>query len=153
MMASHRYSPANEYTYGSQHDTTPPARTPLGESTGNAQAHDLGDLALCHPSQLGLSPPLQPIFSTQPVNSGYGTSPRPRRSCPRDVSLRDPSIARSGASRNPIHAWKYFSDYRAKVAQKEREGEVPKWPMYLEDAFLDGKLDPRPRPPSVLCLV
>lgn len=151
VMPSHRYSPVGEYTYGSQHDIVPPTRNPLGESTGNAQAHGLGDLTLCHQDQLSLSPPLQPIptpliFSTQPVSSVYGTSLRSRRAFPRDVSLRDPSMAHSRASRNPIHAWKYFSDYRAKVAQKEREGEEPKWPMYLEDAFLDGKLDPRPVP-------
>ena len=149
MMPSHRYSPVGEYTCGCPHDIIPPTRTPLGESTGNAQAYGLGDLALCHQSQLSLSPPLQPIptpplFSTQAADAAYGTSLRSRRSFPRDVSLRDPSMAPSRASRNPIHAWKYFSDYRAKVAQKEREGEEPKWPMYLEDAFLDGKLDPRP---------
>lgn len=149
VMPSHRYSPVGEYTYGSQHDIISPTRTHLGESTGNAQAHGLGDLTLCRQSQLSLSPPLHsiptpPIFSTQAANSGDGTSLRSRRSFPRDVSLQDPSMAHARASRNPIHAWKYFSDYRAKVAQKEREGEEPKWPMYLEDAFLDGESIPRP---------
>jgi transcriptional enhancer factor len=46
--------------------------------------------------------------------------------------------------RNPIYAWKHFADYRSKVTQKESENEEPPWPLYLEDAFLDGEYISRP---------
>ncbi|KAK8074796.1 Conidiophore development regulator abaA [Apiospora hydei] len=122
----------------------PPQRySSSGESTGNAQPQNIAALALCHQGPLALTPPVQhiptpPILPTQSVTSAYGTSLRARRSFHRDVSLRDSSMAHSRGGRNPIYAWKHFHDYRTKVAQKEREGDDPKWPMYLEDAFLDG---------------
>ncbi|KAH6657871.1 hypothetical protein BKA67DRAFT_656112 [Truncatella angustata] len=49
-------------------------------------------------------------------------------------------MAHSRGGRNPIYSWKHFADYRAKVTQKESENEEPKWPLYLEDAFLDALL-------------
>ncbi len=42
-------------------------------------------------------------------------------------------------SKNPIYAYKHFADYRNKVMQKELEKEEPVWPVWLEDAFLDGE--------------
>lgn len=54
-------------------------------------------------------------------------------------------MAHYTGGRNPIYAWKNFADYRAKVKQKELEKEKTAWPMYLEDAFLDGRC---PRPTS-----
>lgn len=139
-----RYSPSGDYAFENHHEVIQPSRTPLGESTGNAQPQNIAALALCHQGPLALSPPVQhiptpPILPTQSVTSAYGTSLRARRSFHRDVSLRDSSMAHSRGGRNPIYAWKHFHDYRTKVAQKEREGDDPKWPMYLEDAFLDGE--------------
>ncbi|KAK7983820.1 hypothetical protein PG989_011222 [Apiospora arundinis] len=140
-----RYSPSSDYPFDNHHEVIQPSRTPLGESTGNAQPQNIAALALCHHGPLALSPPVQhiptpPILPTQSVTSAYGTSLRARRSFHRDVSLRESSMAHSRGGRNPIYAWKHFHDYRTKVAQKEREGDDPKWPMYLEDAFLDAIL-------------
>ncbi|KAK8064850.1 Conidiophore development regulator [Apiospora phragmitis] len=138
-----RYSSTSDYPFDNHHEVIQPSRTPLGESTGNVQPQNIAALALCHQGPLALSPPVQhiptpPILPTQSVTSAYRTSLRARRSFHRDVSLRDSSMAHSRGGRNPIYAWKHFHDYRTKVAQKEREGDDPKWPMYLEDAFLDG---------------
>ncbi|KAK7962291.1 uncharacterized protein PG986_003116 [Apiospora aurea] len=140
-----RYSSSGDYPFDSHHEAIQPSRTPLGESTGNAQPQNIAALALCHQGSLVFTPPVQhiptpPILPTQSVTSAYGTSLRARRSFHRDVSLRDSSMAHSRGGRNPIYAWKHFHDYRTKVAQKEREGDDPKWPMYLEDAFLDAIL-------------
>lgn len=41
--------------------------------------------------------------------------------------------------KNPIHTHERFASYRRRVLQKEDENEVPIWPGWLEDAFLDGK--------------
>jgi transcriptional enhancer factor len=48
-------------------------------------------------------------------------------------------MAHAREGQNPIYSWKHFADYRSKVTQKESENEEPKWPLYLEDAFLDGE--------------
>ncbi|KAH8682188.1 hypothetical protein BX600DRAFT_505799 [Xylariales sp. PMI_506] len=143
-MPSQRYSPDGDYTYD-HHEVIQNSRRPLGESTGNAQPHSLGTLALCHQGQLTLSPPLHsiptpPIVPTQAITSTYGTSLRNQHSFHRDVSLRDTPMAHSRGARNPIYSWKHFADYRAKVTQKESENEDPTWPLYLEDAFLDALL-------------
>ncbi|KAF7515219.1 hypothetical protein G7054_g14687 [Neopestalotiopsis clavispora] len=47
-------------------------------------------------------------------------------------------MAHSSRGRNPIYSRKFFADYRAKVEQKSAEKEEPKWPMCLEDSFLDA---------------
>lgn len=165
-LLSSRYSPVDEYSYEgsasqlqhqrhqeqSQHQdllhntTATTTRQPLGVSSGNIQArHNLAaSLALCQPSHMSLSPPTHhsiptpPIVPTQVLPSTYGTSFRSGRSLNRDVSLRDSSMGFPRGSKNPIYAYKHFADYRNKVMQKELEKEAPIWPLWLEDAFLDG---------------
>ncbi|KAK6074755.1 transcription factor [Seiridium cupressi] len=139
------YSSEGDYDYDHHHEEIQTTRRPLGESTGNAQPHNLGPVALCHSSHLTLSPPLHtiptpPILPTQSIASTYGTSFRNHRSLHGDAALREPSMAHPRGGRNPIYSWKHFADYRAKVTQKESENEEPKWPLYLEDAFLDALL-------------
>lgn len=136
-----RYSTPNEdYPYDHQ-EVTQNIRQPLGESAGNAQPQALANLGFCH--QLSLSPPLHtittpPIVPTQATTSTYGTGFRNHRSFYRNVSLRDTPMAHPKC-KNPIYSWKHFADYRNKVTQKESENEDPTWPVYLEDAFLDGE--------------
>ncbi|KAK8122393.1 Conidiophore development regulator abaA [Apiospora sp. TS-2023a] len=124
-----RYSSSGDYAFDNHHEIIQPSRTPLGESTGNAQPQNIAALALCHQGPLALSPPVQhvptpPILPTQSVTSAYGTSLRARRSFHRDVSLRDSSMAHSRGGRNPIYAWKHFHDYRTKVAQKKEKATI-----------------------------
>ncbi|KAI0895578.1 hypothetical protein F4806DRAFT_88036 [Annulohypoxylon nitens] len=142
VLPSQRYSPASDYAYETEHEVMPITRTPLGESTGNIQAHNLAALALCNHS---LSPPIHsiptpPIVPTQALTSSYGTSLRGGRSLHRDVSLRESPMGYPRGSKNPIYAYKHFADYRNKVMQKELEKEQPIWPLWLEDAFLDALL-------------
>jgi transcriptional enhancer factor len=139
-----RYSPEGDYSYDHLNELLQESRRPLAESTGNAQAHKPGPLSLCQTSHLSLSPPLHPIptppiLPTQSIASTYGTSFRTHRTLQRDVSLRESPMAHSSRGRNPIYSKKFFADYRAKVEQKSAEKEEPKWPMCLEDSFLDGK--------------
>ncbi|KAI4595780.1 hypothetical protein KJ359_006417 [Pestalotiopsis sp. 9143b] len=47
-------------------------------------------------------------------------------------------MAHSSRGQNPIYSRKFFADYRAKVEQKQAEKDEPKWPMCLEDPFLDA---------------
>lgn len=141
VLPSQRYSPASDYAYETDHEVMPLTRRPLGESTGNVQPHNLAALALCNHS---LSPPIRPIptppiVPTQALPSTYGTSLRGGRSLHRDVSLRESPMGYPRGSKNPIYAYKHFADYRNKVMQKELEKEQPIWPLWLEDAFLDGK--------------
>lgn len=150
-ISSQRYSPAEDYTYDHQHEVIQnTTRRPLGESTGNAQPQSLAALALCHQSQLSLSPPAlhsiptPPILPTQAITSTYATSFRNQRSFHRNVSLQDTPMAHSRGGRNPIYSWKHFADYRAKVKQKESENGDATWPLYLEDAFLDGESFDKP---------
>ncbi|KAI1501163.1 hypothetical protein F5X99DRAFT_418690 [Biscogniauxia marginata] len=145
VLPSQRYSPTSDYGYESQHEVIPTARQPLGESTGNVQAHSLPASALCYHSQLSLSPPIHsiptpPILPTQALTSSYGTSLRGGRSFQRNVSLQESQMGYSKGSQNPIYAYKHFADYRNKVMQKELEKEQPIWPLWLEDAFLDALL-------------
>ncbi|KAI0881454.1 uncharacterized protein GGS22DRAFT_196414 [Annulohypoxylon maeteangense] len=142
VLPSQRYSPASDYAYETDHEVMPITRTPLGESTGNIQPHNLAALALCNHS---LSPPIHPIptppiVPTQALTSSYGTSLRGGRSLHRDVSLRESPMGYPRGSKNPIYAYKHFADYRNKVMQKELEKEQPIWPLWLEDAFLDALL-------------
>jgi transcriptional enhancer factor len=144
VVPSQRYSPDDEYNYDTQHEVIPTTRQPLGESTGNVQAHNLATLALCQQNQISLSPPVHtiptpPILPTQALPSTFGTSFRNCRSLHRDVSLRESPMGYPRGSKNPIYAYKHFADYRSKVMQKELEKEQPIWPLWLEDAFLDGK--------------
>ncbi|KXJ91236.1 hypothetical protein Micbo1qcDRAFT_233781 [Microdochium bolleyi] len=156
---SQRYSPGDDYSYeaSSQHsqqsqhnhhqEVIQTARQPLGESSGNVQAHHnlAASLALCQPAHMSLSPPIHsiptpPIVPTQTLPSTYGTSFRSGRSLHRDVSLRESPMGYPRGSKNPIYAYKHFADYRNKVMQKELEKEAPIWPLWLEDAFLDALL-------------
>ena len=148
VLPSQRFSPPGDNDYHPYDTTThsdviPSTRQPLGESTGNVQAHNLAALALCQQGSLSLSPPVHsiptpPILPTQTLPSTYGTSFRSGRSLQRDASLRDSPMGYPRGSRNPIYAHKNFADYRNKVMQKELEKEEPVWPLWLEDAFLDG---------------
>ncbi|KAI1630588.1 hypothetical protein F4809DRAFT_268262 [Biscogniauxia mediterranea] len=145
VLPSQRYSPTSDYGYESQHELIPTTRQPLGESTGNVQAHSLTASALCYQNQLSLSPPIHaiptpPILPTQALTSSYGTSLRGGRSLQRNVSLPESQMGYSRGSQNPIYAYKHFADYRNKVMQKELEKEQPIWPLWLEDAFLDALL-------------
>ncbi|KAI0594779.1 hypothetical protein F4775DRAFT_595910 [Biscogniauxia sp. FL1348] len=145
VLPSQRYSPTSDYGYESQHEVVPTTRQPLGESTGNVQAHSLTASALCYQNQLSLSPPIHaiptpPILPTQALTSSYGTSLRGGRSLQRNVSLPESHMGYSRGSQNPIYAYKHFADYRNKVMQKELEKEQPIWPLWLEDAFLDALL-------------
>ncbi|KAH9906532.1 hypothetical protein F4778DRAFT_655120 [Xylariomycetidae sp. FL2044] len=145
VLPSQRYSPSSEYAYDSHHDVISNTRQPLGESTGNIQAPSLAASALCYHNQLSLSPPLHPIptppiVPTQALTSSYGTSLRSTRSLSRNVSSQDSPMGYPRGNRNPIYAYKNFADYRNKVMQKELEKEQPKWPLWLEDAFLDALL-------------
>jgi transcriptional enhancer factor len=147
-LSTQRYSTNEDYTYDDHQDheviQTFNNRRPLGESSGNAKPQQsFASLALCHHSQLSLSPPLQtiptpPILPTQALASTYGTSLRNQRSFHRNVSLQGSPMTHSREDRNPMYSWKHFADYRLKVTQKEQEKDGPKWPLYLEDAFLDG---------------
>jgi transcriptional enhancer factor len=145
-----RYSPTEDYTYDHQHEVIQnTTRRPLGESTGNSQPQSLAALALCHQNQLSLSSPLHsiptpPILPTQAITSTYATSFRNQRSLHRNVFLQESPMAHSRGGRNPIYSWKHFADYRAKVKQKELEKDGPKWPMSLEDLFLDGECPDKP---------
>lgn len=151
VLPSQRFSPADEddYPYDTHSEVISSTRQPLGESTGNVQAHSLAALALCQQqNSLSLSPPIHsiptpPILPTQTLPSTYGTSYRSGRSFQRDVSLREPPMGYPRGSKNPIYAHKHFADYRNKVMQKELEKEEPIWPLWLEDAFLDGECLPR----------
>ncbi|KAI0009418.1 hypothetical protein F4779DRAFT_370608 [Xylariaceae sp. FL0662B] len=142
VLPSQRFSPTSDYTYETDDEILPMPRQPLGESTGNVQAHSLAALALCNQ---GLSPPIHPIptppiIPTQALTSSYGTSLRGGRSLQRDVSLRESSMGYPRGNKNPIYAYKHFAEYRNKVMQKELEKEQPIWPLWLEDAFLDALL-------------
>ncbi|ETS74782.1 hypothetical protein PFICI_13266 [Pestalotiopsis fici W106-1] len=140
-----RCSPEGDYSYDhTHHEVLQNTRRPLAESTGNAQAHKTESLSLCQTSHLSLSPilhpmPTPPILPTQSIASTYGTSFRTNRTLQRNVSLRESPMAHSSQGRNPIYNRKFFADYRAKVEQKSAEKEEPKWPMCLEDSFLDGE--------------
>lgn len=139
-----RYSPEGDYSYDHTHDVLQNTRRPLGESTGNVQALKAGSLSYCQSNHLSLSPPLRPIptppiLPTQSITSTYGTSFRTHRSLQRDVALRESPMAHSSRGQNPIYSRKFFADYRAKVEQKQAEKDEPKWPMCLEDPFLDGE--------------
>jgi hypothetical protein len=139
-LSSQRYTPDDDYTF-EHHEVISNARRPLGESTGNAQSHSLGPLGFCQQDHLSLSSlhSIQPpIVPTQAITSTFGTRLRNHLSIHRDVSLRESPMARYRGSRNSIYTWKNFADYRAKVMQKEKDKENPTWPLYLEDAFLDG---------------
>ncbi|KAI1082036.1 hypothetical protein F5B20DRAFT_588148 [Whalleya microplaca] len=142
VLPSQRFSPTSDYTYETDDEILPMTRQPLGESTGNVQAHSLAALALCNHS---LSPPIHPIptppiVPTQALTSSYGTSLRSGRSLQRDVSLRESPMGYPRGNKNPIYAYKHFAEYRNKVMQKELEKEQPIWPLWLEDAFLDALL-------------
>lgn len=132
----------SEYTYD-HHEVIQTLRKPLGKSTGNLQSSSIGSLSLCRSSHPSLSPsvhsiPTSPVLPTQSMTSTYDDRLQNHRLFSREVSLRESSIAYLPGGRNPIYSWKHFSDYRAKVLQKEHENEEPKWPVHLEDAFLDG---------------
>lgn len=145
ILPPHRFSPAddNDYMYGPHNEVIPSTRRPLGESSGNVQAHSLAALALCQQSPLSISPPLHsiptpPILPTQTLPSTYGTSLRgDSRSFQRDGTLRESSVGYNGYC-NPFYTFPHFSGYRGKVMAKEHDHEHPKWPEELENAFLDG---------------
>ncbi|KAI0976655.1 hypothetical protein F4678DRAFT_480156 [Xylaria arbuscula] len=145
VLPSQRYSPTSDYAYDGHHEVVPTTRQPLGESTGNVQAHSFATAsALCY-SQLSLSPPIHsiptpPILPTQALTSSYGTSLRGERSLHRNVSLQELPMGNPRGRKNPIYHHKNFADYRNKVMQKELDKEQPVWPDWLEDAFLDALL-------------
>lgn len=140
---SQGHSPTDDYTYdGHTEAAAQAARQPLRESTGNVQPYTIAAQALCL-NEVELSPPMQaiptpPFAPSQPFISAYGTPSRCGRSMLQDVSLCESRTGHPRGCRNPIYSWKHFADYRAKVMQKETENEDPTWPLYLEDAFLDG---------------
>ncbi len=110
-------------------------RTPLSDSAGNAQLHNLASVGLYHDSKELQTQVDRPIYSLPTVPS------QPPRQClgntlehPRQATRRR---RHQRYSRNPIVDSPQYQAYRAR---QNRDGnpEDAKWPEILEIAFLDG---------------
>ena len=122
-------------------------RTPLSESSGNAQPYHIAALALCQNSQLNLRPsnphsiPTPPLFHIQGTISSYGTSLRNKRTLHREVPVTDHQLFCITHDLNPLYEWPHFSQYRKRVTQKQLENKQAPWPDWAENAFLMGMSD------------
>lgn len=138
VLPSQRYPSASDYPSYEKTRGVASTRQPLGESSGNAQHHNLGAaLTLCSQGMSALSPlppaiPAPPIVPTQAISSAYGTSA--------NLRLRRQQLQMQRQKRqsiNPIYLSPQFHTYRKKQAEKDdKTSQV--WPDVLEDAFLDG---------------
>lgn len=144
VLPSQTYSPVDgAYAIDNHNEGIPSTRQPLGESTGNAQTHSLSAATLCQQGSLPLSSPVNSIpapsiLPTQTLPSTYGTSIRNGDPYQQHGLLPESQMAYTMGSKNPIYSYKNFSEYRNKVMVKEADKENPTWPLWLENAFLDG---------------
>ncbi|KAK1755001.1 hypothetical protein QBC47DRAFT_301214 [Echria macrotheca] len=129
------------------------ARQPLGESTGNAQHHyyhqrrgqqhhQTGDTLMTTPTPPAPSilTPL-PILPTQSsLVESFSKGPTPERYDGGQLQLHARRKRAAAEDVNPLWLyWTEFQNYRKKQDEKDDKTQQ-KWPLVLENAFLDAML-------------